>query len=141
MAAKKKSTTQKKTTKPKKITLMYSPVGITAEYMNVPLRKKESVDGGTNLVNVPLIEGLPVELKLRKGDTLEVTPEQLKALRFHKIVETEEEHANRIAFIKNMKNQFPEDLGSVERAEKEKTLLTAWDLQNKIYSDKLIIRD
>lgn len=143
MAAKKKSTTQKKTTttKPKKITLMYSPVGITAEYLSIPLRKKESVDGGVNLVNVPLIEGLPIELKFRKGDTLDVTPKQLEELRFHQIVETKEEHKKRIAFIKNMKNQFPKDLGSVERAEKEKTLLTAWDLQNKIYSDKLIICD
>ena len=134
-------TTRKTTTKPKKVTIMYSPVGLTAEYMNVPLRKKESPDGSTQLVNVPLVEGLPTMLTFRKGDKMEVTPEQLEQLRALKVVETEEEHEKRIAFIKNMKNQYPEDLGAVERAEREKTLLTAWDTENRIYSDKLIICD
>lgn len=142
MAAKKKTTTKKSTTKkPKNVTIQYSPVGITAESFNVPLRKKQILDGSTKAVNVPLIEGLPMDLNFNKGDTMEVTPKQLEELQFYNIVESQEEHDKREAFIKHLPNQFPQNLNEVERAEREKTLLTAWDAQNKIYSDKLIIRD
>lgn len=144
MAAKKK-TTQKKTTtatkKKSKITLMYSPVGLTAEYINIPLRKKVTQEGTINLVNVPLIEGLPMQITLRKGETLDVTEEQLEILRNLKVAETKEEKEKRLNFIENIKNQFPDGLSELERAEKEKALLTAWDVENRIYSDKLIICD
>lgn len=145
MAAKKK-TTQKKTTTKKtstksKVKLMYSPVGLTAEYMNIPLKKKVTQEGTVNLVSVPLIEGLPMRITLRKGETYEVTKDQLKQLQDMNVVESEEEHAKRIAFLKNLPNQFPDGLSAVEKAEKEKTLLTAWDMENKIYNDKLIICD
>ncbi|MBR1611620.1 MAG: hypothetical protein IJ672_09125 [Methanobrevibacter sp.] len=147
MAAKKKTTQKKTTTKTKKsstkskIKLMYSPVGFTAEYLSIPLRKKVTQEGTINLVNVPLIEGLPMSLDFKKGDTREVTPEQLQELRNLKVVESEEEHAARIAFIENLPNQYPEGLSEVERAERENALLTAWDAENKIYNDKLIICD
>ena len=145
MAAKKK-TTQKKTTTKKtstksKVKIMYSPVGLTAEYINVPLKKKVTQEGTVNLVSVPLIEGLPMQLTLRKGETIEVTSEQLKQLQDMKVVETQEEHDRRIDFIENLPNQFPDGLNAVEKAEREKALLTSWDIENKIYNDKLIICD
>lgn len=145
MAAKKK-TTQKKTTTKKtstksKVKIMYSPVGLTAEYINVPLKKKVTQEGTVNLVSVPLIEGLPMQLTLRKGETIEVTSEQLKQLQDMKVVETQEEHDRRIDFIENLPNQFPDGLSAVEKAEREKALLTSWDIENKIYNDKLIICD
>lgn len=142
MAAKKK-TTAKKTTKPKKIKIMYSPVGFTAEHMNFPLKRKESknMNGRIVLVNVPRIEGLPMDLEFSKGQVLEVTPEQLQQLQDLKIVETEEEHERRVNFIKNLPNQYPETLSEVEKAERKSQLLSAWDSQNKIYNDKLIICD
>ena len=67
MAAKKK-TTQKKTTTKKntKAKIMYSPVGLTAEYINIPLKKKVTQEGTVNLISVPLIEGLPMQITLRK---------------------------------------------------------------------------
>ena len=150
MAAKKKSTqkkttttekSSKKTSKKSKVKLMYSPVGLTAEYMSIPLKKKQTQEGTINLVSVPLVEGLPMTLTLKKGETIEVTPEQLETLRTLKVVETQEEHDKRLAFINNLPNQFPEDLSAVEKAEREHQLLTAWDAQNKIYCDKLIICD
>ena len=72
MAAKKK-TTQKKTTTKKtstksKVKIMYSPVGLTAEYINVPLKKKVTQEGTVNLVSVPLIEGLPLVAHNRPFD-------------------------------------------------------------------------
>ena len=142
MAAKKK-TTQKKTTTKKntKAKIMYSPVGLTAEYINIPLKKKVTQEGTVNLISVPLIEGLPMQITLRKGESMEVTSDQLHQLQNAKVVESNEEHERRIDFIKNLPNQFPDGLSAVEKAEKEKTLLTAWDIEHKIYSDKLIICD
>ena len=142
MAAKKK-TTQKKTTTKKntKVKIMYSPVGLTAEYINIPLKKKVTQEGTINLVSVPLIEGLPMQITLRKGQSIDVTPDQLQQLQNAKVVESDEEHKKRIAYIDNLPNQFPDGLSAVERAEKEKTLLTAWDIEHKIYNDKLIICD
>lgn len=142
MAAKKK-TTQKKTTTKKntKAKIMYSPVGLTAEYINIPLKKKVTQEGTVNLISVPLIEGLPMQITLRKGESMEVTLDQLQQLQNAKVVESDEEYKQRIAFIKNLPNQFPDGLSAVEKAEKEKTLLTAWDIEHKIYSDKLIICD
>lgn len=148
MAARKKTTQKKSTTTQKSsakektnVKIMYSPVGLTAEYMNIPLKKKKIQDGTVNLISTPLIEGLPMELHMEKGEVLEVTPEQLEQLRALKVVETQEEHDQRLAFIKNLPDQYPEDLSAVEKAEREHQLLTAWDAQNRIYSDKLIICD
>lgn len=143
MAAKKKTTTKKTTAKSKKITLVYSPVGFTAEYMSFPLKAQVSknVGGRITLVDVPLIEGLPMDFTFRKGDTFEVTPEQLEQLRAEKIVETEEEHKRRKAFIENLPDQYPDGLNAVEKAERQNQLITASVAQSKIYNDKLIIRD
>lgn len=137
MAAKKKSTT-KKETKPKMVTIMYSPVGFNAEQMTFPLKKKEY--NGTALVSVPLIEGLPMELTLNKGQTMEVTPEQLKQLQAIKVVESDEERKARESFIKNLPDQYP-NVANDEKSAAVKKLLTANDLQSTIYNDRLIIRD
>ena len=136
MAAKKKST--KKAEEPKMVTIQYSPVGFNAEQNNFPLKKKEY--NGTSLVSVPLIEGLPMELSFHKGQTMEVTEEQLKQLQAIKVVESDEERKSRKAFINNIPDQYP-NTANDEKAEEVKKLLTANDLQFKIYNDRLIIRD
>lgn len=148
MAAKKKTTTKKETTekkttkkttaKSKKIKIMYNPIGFTAEQMSFPLRTKQY--NGTALVSVPLIEGLPMELSFKKGDILEVTPEQLQQLQAIKVVESDEERKARKDFIKNLPDQYP-NTANDEDSEAVKRLLTANDLQSKIYNDRLIICD
>lgn len=142
MAAKKtttkKSSTKKTASKPKTITVMYNPIGFTAEEMNFPLKTKQYV--GRDLISVPKIEGLPMFLSFKKGDTLEVTPEQLQQLQAMKIVESDEERKLRKDFIDHIPDQYP-NTANDEESEEVKRLLTENDLQSKIYNDRLIICD
>ena len=90
-----KKTTQKKTTSKKKsdkIKLTYQPLGFNATKMTFALKKK-NLEGRSE----PLIEGLPMKLTVAVGEVIEVTPEQLEALRYEKCVESEEEYKMRSA--------------------------------------------
>ena len=143
MAAKKttKKSTAKKTTKkskPEMFTITYDPVGFNANVMSFPLKTKKY--DGMNLVSIPAIEGLPMDLIFHKGDKLQVTAEQLTQLQLRGIVESNEEREARKAFIKNLPDQFPNTANN-EDSKQVKALLTENDLQSKIYNDKLIICD
>ena len=143
MAEKKtqKKTTQKKTTKKKttskkksdKIKLTYQPLGFNATKMTFALKKK-NLEGRSE----PLIEGLPMKLTVAVGEVIEVTPEQLEALRYEKCVESEEEYKMRKDFIKSMENQYPQTFSDVEAAEAKKQLISASESQRMIYNDRLI---
>lgn len=131
-----KKTTQKKTTSKKKsdkIKLTYQPLGFNATKMTFALKKK-NLEGRSE----PLIEGLPMKLTVAVGEVIEVTPEQLEALRYEKCVESEEEYKMRKDFIKNMENQYPQTFSDVETAEAKKQLISASESQKMIYNDKLI---
>lgn len=141
MAAKKttkKSTTKKASTKSKNVFVTYDPVGFTAEQMSFPLRTKE-FKGGV-LVDVPLVEGLPMDFTVRKGEKVELTPTQLEQLQAVRVVESDEEYKMRKDFIKNIPNQYP-NTANDENTEAVKSLLTENDLQFRIYNDRLIICD
>ena len=138
MAEKKtqKKTTQKKTTSKKKsdkIKLTYQPLGFNATKMTFALKKK-NLEGRSE----PLIEGLPMKLTVAVGEVIEVTPEQLEALRYEKCVESEEEYKMRKDFIKSMENQYPQTFSDVEAAEAKKQLISASESQRMIYNDRLI---
>ena len=131
-----KKTTQKKTTSKKKsdkIKLTYKPLGFNATKMTFALKKK-NLEGRSE----PLIEGLPMKLTVAVGEIIEVTPEQLEALRYEKCVESEEEYKMRKDFIKNMQNQYPQTFSDVEAAEAKKQLISASESQRMIYNDRLI---
>ena len=130
-----KKTTQKKTTTKKsdKIKLTYQPLGFNATKMSFSLKKK-NFEGRSE----PLIEGLPMKLTVAVGEVIEVTPEQLEALRYEKCVESEEEYKMRKDFIKNMQNQYPQTFSDVEAAEAKKQLISASESQRMIYNDRLI---
>ena len=131
-----KKTTQKKTTQKKKsdkIKLTYQPLGFNATKMSFSLKKK-NFEGRSE----PLIEGLPMKLTVAVGEIIEVTPEQLEALRYEKCVESEEEYKMRKDFIKNMENQYPQTFSDVEAAEAKKQLISASESQKMIYNDRLI---
>lgn len=131
-----RKTTQKKTTSKKKsdkIKLTYKPLGFNATKMTFALKKK-NLEGR----NEPLIEGLPMKLTVAVGEVIEVTPEQLEALRYEKCVESEEEYKMRKDFIKNMQNQYPQTFSDVEAAEAKKQLISASEAQRMIYNDRLI---
>ena len=96
--------------------------------------KKKNFEGKSE----PLIEGLPMKLTVAVGEIIEVTPEQLEALRYEKSVESEEEYKMRKDFIKNMQNQYPQTFSDVEAAEAKKQLISASEAQRMIYNDRLI---
>lgn len=131
--AKKTTATKKKKTS-KKIKITYNPIGFNANSMiYFPLYKKN--DEGKN---VPLIEGIPMELTLVKGEVLEVTQKQLEQLQAENCVETDEEYKERKNFIKGMRNQYPNTFSDLEVAESKGDLIGVHEMQRVIYNDKLI---
>lgn len=132
---KKETTTKKKKTtkKSSKIKLSYQPVGFNSKQMTFDLKKK-SLDGTIS----PLIEGLPLKLTVGVGEVIEVTQEQYDALVAAKCVESEEQHQERIDFIKNMGNQYPKTFSDAEVAYRKKQIISAHESQRMIYNDKLI---
>ena len=130
---KKKSTTTKKTTTTKKIKLTYLPLGFSANSINFPLREKDKKGR-----NKPLIKGIPMNLEVQKGEIIEVTQKQFEELQIEGVVETEEEYKERKAFIKGMKNQYPQTFSDLEVAELKGDLISATESQRLIYNDKLI---
>ena len=87
----KKSKSTKKSKSVKKIKLTFAPVMGAGKEFTALLRKKtmKSVYGREEPVYSPAIDGLPMELTVRKGEVIEVTQEQLDELRNRGHVETE----------------------------------------------------
>ena len=139
--AKKKETTKKeekketkKTKASKKIKITYQPIGFNSQsIIYFPLRKKNEKG-----INVPLIEGIPMDLKFSKGQIMEVTKKQFEALQAEGCVESDEEYESRKKFIKGMKNQYPNTFSDLEVAERRGDLISAHESQRIIYNDKLI---
>ena len=130
----KKSTTKKTTKKSTKIKITYNPVGFNAQsVIYFPLYKKNEKG-----VNVPLIEGLPMDFTFTKGQIMEVTEKQFEELQAEGCVETDEEYQMRKNFVKGMKNQYPKTYSDLEIAERRGDLISAHESQRMIYNDKLI---
>ena len=89
-------------------------------------------------INVPLIEGIPMDFSLTKGEIIEVTQKQYDELVAEGCVESEEEHNQRMAFVNGMKDQYPKNFSALEVAEKKVDLISAHESQRIIYNDKLI---
>lgn len=133
MAEKKttKKTTKKNTSK--KIKLTYHPIGFTASTISFPLRKKNEKG-----LNVPLIEGIPMDFEVAQGQVIEVTKKQFEALQAEGIVESDEQYKERTAFLKGMKDQYPQTFSDLEVAERNGDLISSQEKQRKIYNDRLI---
>lgn len=139
--AKKKETIKKEekkeTKKPKaskKIKITYQPIGFNSQsIIYFPLHKKNEKG-----INVPLIEGIPMDLKFSKGQVMEVTKKQFEALQAEGCVESDEEYESRKKFIEGMKNQYPNTFSDLEVAERRGDLISAHESQRIIYNDKLI---
>lgn len=133
MAEKKttKKTTKKSTSK--KIKLTYHPIGFTASTISFPLRKKNEKG-----LNVPLIEGIPMDFEVAQGQVIEVTKKQFEALQAEGVVESDEQYKERTAFLKGMKDQYPQTFSDLEVAERNGDLISSQEKQRKIYNDRLI---
>ena len=139
--AKKKETTKKEekkeTKKPKtskKIKITYQPIGFNSQsIIYFPLYKKNEKGK-----NVPLIKGIPMDLKFSKGQVMEVTQKQFEELQAEGCVESDEEYEERKRFIKGMKDQYPNTFSDLEVAERRGDLIGAHESQRIIYNDKLI---
>lgn len=146
MAAKKKQTTkkesEKKTTKKseKKIALTFLPImGATDQYTALLREKTIRKDYGREVATyVPAIEGLPMEITVKKGEILEVTPAQFEALQKRGHVETDEEYEKRQHFIDNLSAQHPETLTWDMIVAEGANFATLRESQDIIYNDKLI---
>lgn len=143
MAAKKETKSSKSKKDTKKVKLTFAPIMGAAKEYTALLRTKitKNVYGREESFYSPAIEGLPIELTVRKGEIIEVTQEQLKELQKRGHVETDEEHEKRQNFIKNMESQHPETLGWDLIIAQGSNFSTLLDSQNIVYNDKLLIMD
>lgn len=134
MAAKKQT---KKTAK--KIKLTFAPLVSAARELTIDLKKTEYQEkaGKQVPVKVPLIDGLPLHLVVRKNEIIEVTEKQFKELQEIKCVESDEEYQKRQEFIDNIGTQHPETLTFKQLASENYGALTPKESEY-IYTDKLI---
>lgn len=138
-----KKTTQKKATsttrRAKKIKLTFQPVAAGTKVFNLRLTAPgvANINGKDVATTVPLIEGLPMKMSVKKGEVIEVTEAQYQALEEYGFVESEEEYKARIAFVDNLDPQHPDTL-NFDQTGSYQGLLTATDSQHKVYMDKLI---
>lgn len=147
MAAKKttKSTTKSKTktaaaSKSKDVNITFAPIMSAATVFKMLLRKKE-IDhiGGQEIPRtVPLIDGLPIEFRVKKGEVVTVTAEQFEQLQANGFAETDEEYKNRKKFIDSMSSQHPENLTWDMIVAEGGNWSTLADSQNIVYNDKLL---
>lgn len=147
MAAKKstkstKSTTKstKATTKSKDVQLTFAPIMSAAHVFKALLRKKEvdNVGGQEVIRTVPLIDGLPIDFKVKKGEVVSVTAEQFEQLQINGFAETDEEYKRRKKFIDSMSAQHPENLTWDMIVAEGGNWSTLADSQNIVYNDKLL---
>lgn len=137
----KKEETKKETPKAKKtIQLTFAPMLSAATQYKMLLRKKveKDVNGDTVLVNAPLIDGLPVEVIVKKGQIFNVTQEQYEALQNLGYVESDEDYARRQAYIKTLPPQHPDEKIPWHSIEQERPFWISLKDSEMIYDDKLI---
>lgn len=144
MATKKKQTTEKtekkSSKKSDKVVLTFLPILGAADQYSALLREKIiRKDYGREVASyAPAIEGLPMKITVKKGETIEVTEEQYKELQKRGHVESDEEYKQRQAFIKNLSSQHPETLTWDMIVAEGSNFATLRESQDIIYNDKLI---
>ena len=79
-----------------------------------------------------------MKLTVKKGEVINVTEEQFKALQEKGHVETDEEYQKRQNFIDNLSAQHPETLTWEMIVAEGSNFATLRDSQDIIYNDKLI---
>lgn len=91
----------------KLIQITYNPQFSAAESKTVLLREQQQTVVGNAVRRdyVPVIEGLPTEFTIKKGEIKEVTLEQFKALYELGLIDTPEDIAKRRAEINKVENQ------------------------------------
>lgn len=91
----------------KLIQITYNPQFSAAESKTVLLREQQQTVVGNAVRRdyVPVIEGLPTEFTIKKGEIKEVTLEQFKALYELGLIDTPEDIAQRRAEINKVENQ------------------------------------
>ena len=91
----------------KLIQITYNPQFSAAESKTVLLREQQQTIVGNAVRRdyVPVIEGLPTEFTIKKGEIKEVTLEQFKALYELGLIDTPEDIAQRRAEINKVENQ------------------------------------
>lgn len=91
----------------KLIQITYNPQFSAAESKTVLLREQQQTVVGNAVRRdyVPVIEGLPTEFTIKKGEIKEVTLEQFKALYKLGLIDTPEDIAKRRAEINKVENQ------------------------------------
>lgn len=143
MAASKKKETKKETKSTKsskKIKLTFAPIlGAAAQFSALLREKTIKTEYGNEIASyTPAIEGLPIKLTVQKGEVIEVTEEQFKALQDLGHAETDEEYKAREKFIKNMSSQHPETLSWDMIVAEGSNFATLRQSQFIIYNDKLL---
>lgn len=132
------STTSKKKTKSKTVYLTFAPILGAADQFSVLLRKKTIKDGIELPTYAPKIEGLPMKLVVKKGETVPVTEEQFEQLQALGLAETDEEYKERERFIKSLSEQHPRKLTWDMIVAEGTNFATLHESQFIIYNDKLI---
>lgn len=91
----------------KLIQITYNPQFSAAESKTVLLREQQQTVVGNAVRRdyVPVIEGLPTEFTIKKGEIKEVTLEQFKALYELGLIDTPEDIEERRAEINKVENQ------------------------------------
>ena len=135
-----KKTTKKTTKKSKDIVLTFSPILGAADQYVALLRDKVVKEnyGKEEVSYVPAVEGLPMKLVVKKGETITVTEEQFKILQERGHAETDEEYKKREEFINNLSSQHPETLTWDMIVAEGSNFATLHESQMIIYNDKLI---
>lgn len=135
-----KTTTKKGTGTKSKIKLTFTPILGAADQFTALLREKTiKNDYGREIASyTPAIEGLPMKLTVRKGEVIEVTEEQFKALQELGHAETDEEYKEREKFIQNLSAQHPDTLSWEMIVAEGSNFATLRQSQFIIYNDKLV---
>lgn len=138
-----KKTKKTSAKKSKKIKLTFEPIaGAAVQYKALLRERVVEKNSIREMVSyVPAIEGLPLELVVRKGEVVEVTPEQYDRLVEMGYAESKEEYKQREKFIESLRPQHPESLTWDMIVAEGANFSTLLESQNIIYNDKLIIKD
>lgn len=136
----KKETKETKSKKTSKVKITFAPImGAAVQYKALLREKTIKKDYGREVASyVPAIEGLPIDFIVKKGEIVEVTQDQFKALQDRGHVETDEEYKARQDFIDNLSAQHPDTLSWDLIIAEGANFATLTDSQKIIYNDKLI---
>lgn len=144
---KKTSTTAKKTTTrrkskpkaPETVKLTYNPVFSASMSFTAYLAEPaERIISGRSVVTTrPMIEGLPETLTVQRGEIIEVTKDQYKALLALGFVESEADRERRITLEGNIPEQFPQRLSYDQMKSTSQNVGTPEIME--LYRDKLYL--